>query len=115
MTMVDQKIEKENVDSAQLMENSLSALWEKAREASYLISTLRDEKKRLLSRIDELETDLEHEKNIVQSKDREIEQLNVRLNDGEQREAIAIDESEKRQLQQKIRTAVAKLDQYLSS
>jgi hypothetical protein len=37
------------------------------------------------------------------------------VNADEQREAIAIDDAEKRQLQQKIRTAVAKLDQYLSS
>jgi predicted nucleic acid-binding Zn-ribbon protein len=115
MTMVDQKIEKENMDSAQSLENSLSALWEKAREASYLISTLRDEKHRLLSRIEELEEEIEHERSIIRAKEAEIEQLTVRVKADEQREAIAIDDAEKRLLQQKIRTAVAKLDQYLSS
>jgi len=115
MTMVDQKIEKENMDSAQSLENSLSALWEKAREASYLISTLRDEKKRLMSRIAELELDLENERTIVRVKEAEIGQLTASMNDDAQNAAIALNEAEKRQLQQKLRTAVAKLDQYLSS
>ncbi len=115
MTMVDQKIEKENIDSTQSIETALTALWEKAREASYLISTLRDEKKRLIVRIEELEEELAQEKNAVRQKELHIERLNDELTSGEKQEGIALAAEEKRMLQQKIRSAVSKLDQYLSS
>ena len=115
MTMVDQKIEKENIDSTQSIETALTALWEKAREASYLISTLRDEKKRLQVRIEELEEELAQGKNALQLKEVHIERLNDELTSGEKQEGIAMAAEEKRMLQQKIRSAVSKLEQYLSS
>jgi chromosome segregation ATPase len=113
--MVDQKVEKENIDSAQTLENALTALWEKAREASYLISTLRDDKKRLQGRVEELEEELAQEKNAMRLKELHIGQLNDELTSGDKNDSIAIAVEEKRMLQQKIRNAVSKLDQYLSS
>jgi chromosome segregation ATPase len=115
MTMVDQKIEKENIDSTQSIETALTALWEKAREASYLISTLRDEKKRLQVRIEELEEELAQGKNALLQKELHIERLTDEKLSGEREEGIALAAEEKRMLQQKIRSAVSKLDQYLSS
>ena len=115
MTMVDQKIEKENIDSTQSIETALTALWEKAREASYLISTLRDEKKRLQVRIEELEEDVAQGKNALRQKELYIETLTDEKALGEKQDGIALAAEEKRLLQQKIRSAVLKLDQYLSS
>lgn len=115
MTMVDQKIEKENADSNQSIEAALTALWEKAREASYLISTLRDEKKRLQARIDEMEEELAQGKNALQLKEQQIERLTNELSSGKMQDGISLAAEEKRIMQQKIRNAVIKLEQYLSS
>lgn len=114
MSMVDQTVEKENVESAQSLENAISALWEKAREASYLISSLRDEKKRLQSRVSELEGEIDQDKKDIRLMETRIDQLSGELSKNENEGTITLEEEEKKLLQQKIRSAIAKLDQYLS-
>ena len=116
--MVDQKIEQETAESTNPVENALNALWEKAREASLLISTLHEEKKSLLKRIEELEEELDTVRNDVSTKQSSIEQLR---NEIEQNgatpplEGIVMDAEEKHRLESKVRNIIAKLDQYLSS
>lgn len=111
--MVDQKIEKEISDvGTHGIENALTALWEKAREASYLISTLRDEKRKLQTKINELEEELKQTKNellLIQSRTLQADAMS---NNGS---SVRLGEEEKLELQKKIKSIIGKLDQYLST
>lgn len=110
--MVDQKIEKEISDvSAHGIENALTALWEKAREASYLISTLRDEKRKLHAKIAELEEELRQTKNELLLMQTRTSQADA-MNNGS---SVNLGEEEKQELQKKIKSIIGKLDQYLST
>lgn len=113
--MVDQNFDQDSSDAISSVENALASLWDKAREASLLISTLREEKKRLLKKIDELEDELQQSKNNGILQQSQIDQLKVNaVSDTIQKnESIAIDENDRRLLQQKLRNVISKLDQYL--
>jgi len=113
--MVDQNFDQNSSDAINSVENALASLWDKAREASLLISTLREEKKRLLRRIDELEEDLKQSKNEVILQQAQIETMKVNaVTDSIQKnDSLALDDSERRLLQQKLRNVISKLDQYL--
>ncbi len=113
--MVDQKIENQTSESTHTVENALTALWEKAREASYLISTLRDDKKKLQSKIEEIEEELLHVKNELLMKQSQLDQMQKEMSNGSAQSSIALAEDEKREIQQKMRLIISKLDQYLSS
>lgn len=113
--MIDQKIENETLDGTHAVENALTALWEKAREASYLISTLRDDKKKLQSRIEEVEEELTHVKNELLLKQSQLDQLQKEKSNGSAPSAVSLAEDEKRDIQEKIRLIISKLDRYLSS
>ncbi len=110
--MVEQNVEQESSDAVHSVENALSALWDKAREASLLISTLREERKRLLLKIDELEEEISHSKSVSEELQMQIEKLQT----GKtlKNAAINLEEEEKRLLQQKLRNVISKLDQYLT-
>lgn len=110
--MVDQNLEQESSDAVHSVENALSSLWDKAREASLLISTLREEKKRLLLKIDELEEEAKHAKNEASTLQSQIEKLHSAS--ALKNAAINLEEDEKRILQQKLRGVISKLDQYLT-
>ena len=110
--MVEQNVEQVTPDTVNSVENALASLWEKAREASLLISTLREEKKRLLMKIDELEEELIHSKSestLIRTQLENIQSSTARKN-----AAINLEEDEKRLLQQKLRSVITKLDQYLT-
>lgn len=112
--MVDQKIDSEEVEATHAVENALSSLWEKAREASYLISTLRDEKKKLQLHIEELEEELASLRNDLLSKQSQLEEVRGELSTHSANGAMNISGEEKRELQRKIGMVISKLDQYLS-
>lgn len=111
--MVDQKIENES--SSQVVENALAMLWEKAREASYLISTLRDEKLKLQTKIDELEEELLQVKSELNEIRSHSEERDAALHNGTGKSAVLLAEDDKRELQRRIKSIIGKLDQYLST
>jgi hypothetical protein len=113
--MVDQNLEQESSDAIHSVENALASLWDKAREASLLISTLREERKGLLKKIDELEDDLQQSKNDFILQQSQIEKMReaVISETIQKNETIALGGAEKRMLQQKLRNVISKLDQYL--
>ena len=113
--MVDQNFEQESSDAIHSVENALASLWDKAREASLLISTLREEKKRLLLTISELEEDIQQSKNdnILQHAQIEKMKESTASENVQKNKTIALDQNEKRILQQKLRNVISKLDQYL--
>jgi len=112
--MVDQKIESETIDVTHAVENALSSLWEKAREASYVISTLRDEKRKLQARVAELQEELTSIKNDLLSKQSQLEEARSELTTHSTNGSSNISVEEKRELQRKISAVISKLDQYLS-
>lgn len=113
--MVDQNFDQNSTDAINNVENALASLWDKAREASLLISTLREEKKRLLRKIEDLEEDLRQSKNdsILQQAHIETLKVNAVSEQIHKNDTIALDENERRMLQQKLRNVISKLDQYL--
>jgi predicted nucleic acid-binding Zn-ribbon protein len=111
--MVDQKIENES--SSQVVENALAMLWEKAREASYLISTLRDEKTKLQTRIHELEDELVQVKSELREMRSHAEAREGALTNGAGTSSVLLAEDDKRELQRRIKAIIGKLDQYLST
>lgn len=110
--MVEQHVEQESTETVNSVENALASLWEKAREASLLISTLREEKKRLLAKIEELEEEIKVSKNDVSLLHSQMEKLHA----GKELKSAAInlEEEEKRILQHKLRSVISKLDQYIT-
>ena len=117
--MVDQKIEQEVPSAVNSVENALSSLWEKAREASYLITTLRDEKKKLQQHVTEVEEELSQVKNELVEKQSQLLKLredSVQVVNKiiDTPSSVGISEDEKRLIQQKIKNIISKLDQYLT-
>jgi len=110
--MVEQNVEHESSDAVNSVENALASLWDKAREASLLISTLREEKRRLLQKIDELEEEIKISRNDTALLQSQIEKLHS--SSALKNAAINLEEDEKRILQQKLRSVISKLDQYLT-
>ncbi|KAB2926364.1 MAG: hypothetical protein F9K22_00540 [Bacteroidetes bacterium] len=110
--MVDQKIDP-NADPTHAVENALTALWDKAREASYLISTLRDERKKLQTRVEELELELAGVRTELGSRIGELERMQDDLQ-ARGTASVALGDEERRALQQKIRNIMTVLDQYLA-
>lgn len=107
--MVDQNIDQSSSDAVNGVENALSALWDKAREASLVISTLREERKKLAQRIAELEEEVAHLKNSNQQVQADL----LKASEHSIGSGISLDPEEKRLLQQRLRTVIAKLDQYI--
>ncbi len=111
--MVDQNLEQPSSDSIHNVENALSSLWDKAREASLLISTLREEKKNLLLKMDELEEELRNSRNDVSRLQSQIDSVNSSAETA-RTSSVNLEEDEKKLLQQKLRSVISKLDQYLT-
>lgn len=107
--MVDQNIDQSSSDAVNGVENALSALWDKAREASLVISTLREERKRLAQRIAELEEEVSH----LKSSNQQVQADLLKAAEHSNGSGVSMDPDDKRLLQQRIRTMIAKLDQYL--
>jgi archaellum component FlaC len=114
--MVDQNIDQQASDAVNSVENALSSLWDKAREASLLISTLREERKRLQHRIADLEEEVTQLKIFSAQQTSQLEALKAESASeaGKKSAAVSLDLEEKRILQQKIRTVISKLDQYIT-
>lgn len=114
--MVDQNPEQQTSDTVHSVENALASLWEKAREASLLISTLREEKKQLALKIDALEEEIGEMKsnNLIQ----QTQLTNVRQELAAESEKntgnVKLDKEQRNILQQKIRNVILKIDQYLT-
>lgn len=112
--MVDQSIDQQSSDAVNSVENALASLWDKAREASLLISTLREEKKRLIQRIADLDEEVAHLKQLTARQQTQLDIAQLENESEKKSGSISIDIEEKRQLQQKIRNIITKLDQYIS-
>ena len=112
--MVDQKIDQETIDVTHAVENALASLWDKAREASYLISTLRDEKRKLQIQVNDLQEELVAIRNDLLSKQSQLEEVRSELTNHAGNGSLTLTVDEKRELQRKISSIISKLDQYIA-
>ena len=95
------------------IEQALQVLWDKAREVSVLISTLREEKKRLQYQISELENDLKESHKELQEKKLLVEKLHAEQGEGSRNGGAGLDEAQREELQEKINIILSKINSYL--
>ena len=100
------------VETERSLEAALQMLWEKAREASVVISTLREEKKKLLYQIDELEKEIQYLHSELNSRKNEIEEIRNSTAEVSSNGALLSD-VDKKELQEKLKLILGKINSYL--
>ena len=104
----------EVVKDAQLLEDALKALWEKARSISELVSQLKEEKKSDHERERVLQQEVESLRSLLANKEQELKRLkaeHVQLVNSNGNNMLS--EEEKENLKNKIRDIIAKINSHL--
>ncbi|MBW7887080.1 MAG: hypothetical protein H3C35_01815 [Bacteroidetes bacterium] len=109
---MDDNKEQTIIENPRSIEDALQILWEKAREASVVISTLREEKKKLQYQVEELTQELQQTHNDLLVKRTELEKLRTE-NTGTINGSAVVAEEEKKELQQKLQLILEKINSYL--
>lgn len=109
---MDDNKEQLVVENSRSIEDALQMLWEKAREASVVISALREEKKKLQYQNEELERELQQTHNDLLVKKSELEKLRNDVSEV-QNGSVSLRDEEKKELQQKLQTILVKINSYL--
>ncbi len=104
--------EQITTETERSLENALQMLWDKSREASVVISTLREEKKKLLYQIDELEKEVQHLYSELNGKKSEIETIRNSMGDISTNGAM-LNNIDKKELQEKLTIILGKINSYL--
>ena len=112
---MQEQIEHEIAPNGASLESALKQLWEKARVASDLIVSLRNEKKLLQEKIAELETVIAQTKSEGLVKEVELERLreDVKRLDVSSKSNGSINEAERIKLMEKIKSLIDKINSYL--
>ncbi len=103
--------------------SALEPVWEKVRTAAALMASLRQEKSHLEERIAGLEEEVRRNNDVLSRQGAELAHLKSQVDaldavppaPAPAPSVIAIGSDERVQLQQKIKTALSKLDTYLSA
>lgn len=101
--------------------SALEPVWEKVRAAAVLLTSLRQEKKQLEERVDHLEDEVRRSREALGEQSAELARLKMELEalDTTGRAQVqcpaAMGNEERQVLQQKIKTALSKIDTYLSA
>jgi SMC interacting uncharacterized protein involved in chromosome segregation len=112
---VQEEIEHEIASNGTSLENALKQLWERARIASEVITTLRNEKKQLQDKVNELESSMARTKSEALVKEVELEHLREeieRLHVLEKSNG-SLNDSEKMKVIGKIKSLIEKINTYL--
>ncbi len=114
--MGEQNTEQQSPEAIISVEDALASLWDKAREASLLISTLREEKKQLLKKIHDLDEEIGEMKSANLLQQTQLASLRQDLDAAAEKKSgtVALDTEERLALQKKIKTIILKIDQYLA-
>lgn len=111
---MEEKREEVISEQTHSVETALQMLWDKAREASVVISTIREEKKKLIFQIDELERELRQTRNDMLTQKSEIEKLrSEKIVEKVANGTIQLAENEKKELQEKLTVLLLKINSYL--
>ncbi len=95
---------------------SLKLLWEKVRETSSLIASLKEENLALKIKVQDLESEISQAHNQFIDRNAEIERLRFEikyLSEKEVLHEISFNADEKQKLQQKIKSLIAIIDTHL--
>lgn len=102
--------------------SALEPVWEKVRAVAALLSSLRQEKKQLEERVAELEAEVRRANETLAVQEAELARVKAEFDTIEttgrtqvQCPAAVLGTEERLQLQQKIKTALSKIDTYLSA
>ena len=101
--------------------SALEPVWEKVRTAAAMMASLREEKLRLEEKITGLENEVHRNNELLARQGAELARLKTQLDSLEAAPLapvqcpVALAPEERVQLQQKIKTALAKIDTYLSA
>ena len=106
--------EVETATDSSTLEESIKGLWDKARTAGNLIVQLRDEKKSLGVRLQQVENELQSIKDALGNREQELKRLRAEYaqmvsSNGQN----AFTENEKENLKNKIRDLIAKINSHL--
>jgi chromosome segregation ATPase len=99
---------------ASTMDEVLKSVWDKVRLATHLISQLREEKRAINNRLEELERQMASLRTELQSRDHEIKRLRTEhaqtVNTNGQQ---SFSEEEKEAIKNRIRDLISKINSYL--
>lgn len=101
--------------------SALEPVWEKVRAAAVLLATLRQEKKQLEERVESLEEEVRQTNDALADQVAQLARLKSEIESMGSAEKPAVQcpvvlgTEERLQLQQKIKTALTKIDSYLSA
>ena len=104
----------EVVKDAQLLEDALKALWDKARSISELVSQLREEKKSDHGRERVLQQEVESLRSLLANKEQELKRLkaeHAQLVNSNGNNMLSVEEKDN--LKNKIRDLIAKINSHL--
>jgi prefoldin subunit 5 len=93
------------------IEESVKALWEKARQAGEVIVRLREEKKQLQSENTSLQQEVTKLRSELSLRDQQAQKL--ALTATEARNAVGMSNGEREQLAAKVKELLARIDAYL--
>lgn len=95
------------------IESSLKALWERARKASEAIHTLREERKLLLAKVEDLLRENQRLQQDVVRKDQLLKSATASAQEVAAKKTGAFPDGEREVMVARIKTLLAKLDTYL--
>ena len=101
-------------NDASSLDDMLKSVWDKIRLATHLISQLRDEKRLLASRTEELERQVASLRTEIQSKEHEIKRLrseHAQLANANGQQSFS--DEEKVAVKERIRDLISKINSYL--
>jgi len=95
------------------LESSLKALWERTRRAGDLIAELRGEKKMLLSRVEELESELDQVRRELAKKEQVMKRMATEAAEVSPARGTVFSNGERDSVVAKIKELLVKLESYL--
>jgi hypothetical protein len=111
---MEEKTEEVISEQTHSVEYALQMLWDKAREASVVISTLREEKKKLVFQIDELEKELRQTRHDMLIQKSEMEKLRTECSvEQSANGTFHLAEKDVKEIQEKLTLLLLKINSYL--
>jgi uncharacterized coiled-coil DUF342 family protein len=96
------------------VEIALKALWERVRRAGDIIQQLREERRALLSQVDQLRGDVQHLQEELAQKDQSLRKaLSERAVPSTSADAVSLSNGDRELMARKVKELLQKLDAYL--
>jgi regulator of replication initiation timing len=95
------------------IEGSLKALWERARRASEAIHSLREERKALSTKVDELTTENRRLQQELMKRDQLLKSVTASLEEAAAKKVTTFPDGERAALAARVKVLLAKLETYL--